>query len=346
MSTVCSLKLPLDHKLHSPIGYGPSPQLREHRPLKNTTSRHTTSHTPHFVRHTTKIHQKMSHNNTSHQSEHLASMAHPLRPTTPRTPLMVNPRPRSNSTYTSRPPYPHITPPRERSYKSPLQPQQFENLKSAEEWPVWARQVRSHFRSIGYGDQLDIGYESRTDSAKQEEILSFLIQKVHEANGFNKILIVEREALTPGYPSYRGRVAWHILKEHYEFVNRKMHDPTSDYMQPYNTYYSPPPPPQHHHQRLRHPQPPAIPMSHNHFPGTTEYMAVNPNPITSPNYSAHSSPPHYNTAFDHSPSPYSHRHRSNKSRSPITVLRATSTPSRKYTHRRSLQKARPNLRRT
>jgi hypothetical protein len=49
-------------------------------------------------------------------------------------------------------------------------------------------------------------------------------------------------------------------------------------------------------------------MSHNHLPGTTEYMAVNPIFSTSSIHSAHSSPLHYNTAFDHSPPPYSHRH--------------------------------------
>jgi len=169
---------------------------------------------------------------------------------------MLNPHPRSNSTYTSRPPYPHITPPRERSYKSPLQPQHFEILKSAEEWPVWSRQVLNHFRSIGYGVQLkDYGIEFLTDGVKQEEILNFLIQKVHEVNGFYKLLTVEREAPTPGDTSNRGRAAWYILKEHYEFVNRKMHDPTSDYMQPHNNYYSPPSPYNHRHPQQQKPQP-------------------------------------------------------------------------------------------
>ena len=106
-----------------------------------------------------------------------------------------------------------------KAYKSPLQPQHFDSLKTADEWPVWERRFRSHLRSIpGYGEQLDVGYESLIDSVKQEEILNFLIQKVQDPNGFDKLLTVEGETVAPGAVSSRGRRAWLLLKEHYEQV--------------------------------------------------------------------------------------------------------------------------------
>ena len=94
--------------------------------------------------------------------------------------------------------------------------------------------MRSHFRSIpGYGEQLEIGYESFTDGTKQEEILNFLIQKVHDINGFDKLLTVEGEALSPGETSTRGRRAWYLLKEHYEQVGTyRLHDLMSEFMRP------------------------------------------------------------------------------------------------------------------
>ena len=64
---------------------------------------------------------------------------------------------------------------------------------------MWERRVRSHFRSIpGYGEQLEMGFEGYVDSVKQEEILNFLIQKVHDINGFDKLLSVEGEPVAPG----------------------------------------------------------------------------------------------------------------------------------------------------
>ncbi len=140
-----------------------------------------------------------------------------------------------NPAFSPRPTHPHILARDDRkSYKSPLQSQHFDNLKSAEEWPVWERRVRSYFRSIPcYGEQLEIGYESLTDSVKQEEILNFLIQKVHDINGFDKLLTVEGEALVPGEISSRGRRAWLLLKEHYEEVGTyRLHDLMSDFMRP------------------------------------------------------------------------------------------------------------------
>ena len=61
-----------------------------------------------------------------------------------------------NPTFSPRPAYPHIpTKDDSRPYKSAPQPQHFDNLKSADEWPVWERRVRNHFRSVpGYGEQL------------------------------------------------------------------------------------------------------------------------------------------------------------------------------------------------
>ena len=153
------------------------------------------------------------------------------------TPPMMGARMGMNPAFSPRATHPHI-PARvdrsDKSYKSPLQPQHFDNLKSADEWPVWERRVRSHLRSIpGYGEQLDVGYESLIDSVKQEEILNFLIQKVHDPNGFDKLLTVEGEALTPCEVSSRGRRAWHLLKEHYEQVGTyRLHDLMSDFMRP------------------------------------------------------------------------------------------------------------------
>ena len=120
---------------------------------------------------------------------------------------MTSMRMGTNPTYSPRATHAHIPPRVERndskSYKSPLQPQHFDNLKSAEEWPVWERRVRSHFRSIpGYGEQLEMGFEGYVDSVKQEEILNFLIQKVHDINGFDKLLSVEGEPVAPGETSY------------------------------------------------------------------------------------------------------------------------------------------------
>ena len=119
-------------------------------------------------------------------------------------------------------------------YKSPLQPQHFDSLKTADEWPVWERRFRSHLRSIpGYGEQLDVGYESLIDSVKQEEILNFLIQKVQDPNGFDKLLTVEGETVAPGAVSSRGRRAWLLLKEHYEQVGTyRLHELMSDFMRP------------------------------------------------------------------------------------------------------------------
>ena len=125
-------------------------------------------------------------------------------------PQMAGMRMGTNPAYSPRATHAHISPRTERSdskaYKSPLQPQHFDNLKSADEWPVWERRFRSHLRSIpGYGEQLEVGYESLIDSVKQEEILNFLIQKVHDPNGFDKLLTVEGEALKTGEVSSRGR---------------------------------------------------------------------------------------------------------------------------------------------
>ncbi len=80
---------------------------------------------------------------------------------------------------------------------------------------------------------MDIGYESLIDNVKQEEILNFLIQKVRDPNGFDKLLTVEGEALNPGEVSSRARRAWHLLKEHYEQVGTyRLHDLMSDPMRP------------------------------------------------------------------------------------------------------------------
>ena len=62
-----------------------------------------------------------------------------------------------NPAFSPRATHPHITTRADKSdgksYKSPLQPQHFDNLKSADEWPVWERRFRSHLRSIpGYGE--------------------------------------------------------------------------------------------------------------------------------------------------------------------------------------------------
>ena len=99
---------------------------------------------------------------------------------------------------------------------------------------MWSRRVQSHFRSIpGYGEQLDHAHESLTDGTKQEEILNFLIQKVHDPNGFDKLLTVEGEPPVSGEISSRGRRAWHLLKEHYEQLGTyRLHDLMSDFMRP------------------------------------------------------------------------------------------------------------------
>lgn len=101
-----------------------------------------------------------------HQTTHHGpTMGVTSRRVSPRSPLLLNPHARSNPTYSSRPSYPHISPPKERSYKSPLQPQQLDHLTSAAEWPIWERRVRSRFRSIpGYGEQIEVGTGSVTNS--------------------------------------------------------------------------------------------------------------------------------------------------------------------------------------
>lgn len=152
-----------------------------------------------------------------------------------RPPMIMGRRIETNPAFSPRPTYPHIpTRDNSRSYKSPLQPQHFDNLNNAEEWPIWEKRVRSHLRSIpGYYEQLENDFASLTDGVKQEEIFNFLVQKVRDMNGFDKLLTVEGEPPIPCETSCRGRRAWHLLKEHYEQVGTyRLHDLMSDFMRP------------------------------------------------------------------------------------------------------------------
>ena len=143
----------------------------------------------------------------------------------------INPAFTGYSRSPPRPPdHPHHS---DGSYRSPLQPHQFDRLEKAEDFPIWEKRVRSHISSIpGYAEQL-LDPDARPDHQRQEIIFNFLIQTVRDTDGFEKLSTIEGEGIEPGATSTRGRHAWKVLKEHYQQVGSiRLHELLTSFMKP------------------------------------------------------------------------------------------------------------------
>jgi hypothetical protein len=100
---------------------------------------------------------------------------------------------------------------------SPYRPHHAGKLTSAGQFQSWElRTSRSYISSFdGYGRQL-LDRSVDVDEARQEHIFHFLIQIVHEQEGFAKLRAIEGSILVgTGTPARRGYQAWECLRNHY-----------------------------------------------------------------------------------------------------------------------------------
>ena len=105
----------------------------------------------------------------------------------------------------------------ERNYTaSSFRPHHAGKLTSASQFQSWELRTRSYISSFdGYGRQL-MDPNVDVDETRQEHIFHFLIQIVHEQEGFSKLRAIEGSVMVgTRTPARRGYQAWACLKNHY-----------------------------------------------------------------------------------------------------------------------------------
>ena len=99
---------------------------------------------------------------------------------------------------------------------SPLRPHHAERLISSSQFQSWELRTRSYISSFeGYGIQL-LDPNVDVDEKRQDHILNFLIQIVHEEEGFSNLRAIEGSTMVvTRTPARRGYQAWECLRNHY-----------------------------------------------------------------------------------------------------------------------------------
>ena len=102
---------------------------------------------------------------------------------------------------------------------SPFRPHHAKWLTSSSQFQSWELRTRSYISSFeGYERQL-LDPNVDVDETRQEHILCFLIQIVHEEEGFSKLRAIAGSSMVgTRTPARRGHQAWECLRNHYHQV--------------------------------------------------------------------------------------------------------------------------------